>query len=78
MVTLQLPLAPTFAVPIAVFDRPGYRLKARASRAAQRFADYLVDETDAGGLADLIPPAWTLLTHPLSNLSSTALMGSRR
>ena len=25
-------------VPIAVLDRPGYRLKARASRAAQRFA----------------------------------------
>jgi nicotinate-nucleotide adenylyltransferase len=46
-------------VPIAVFDRPGYRLKARASRAARRFADYRVDETDAGGLADLIPPAWT-------------------
>jgi nicotinate-nucleotide adenylyltransferase len=60
-------------VPIAVFDRPGYRLKARASRAAQRFADYRVDETDAVGLADLIPPAWTLLTHPLSGLSSTAL-----
>jgi nicotinate-nucleotide adenylyltransferase len=60
-------------LPIAVFDRPGYRLKARASRAAQRFADYRVDETDAGGLADLIPPAWTLLTHPLSGLSSTAL-----
>jgi len=60
-------------VPIAVFDRPGYRLKARASRAAQRFADYRIDETDAGGLADLIPPAWTLLTHPLSGLSSTAL-----
>ena len=60
-------------MPIAVFDRPGYRLKARASRAAQRFADYRVDETDAGGLADLIPPAWTLLTHPLSGLSSTAL-----
>jgi nicotinate-nucleotide adenylyltransferase len=60
-------------VPIAVFDRPGYRLKARASRAAQRFAGYRVDETDAGGLADLIPPAWTLLTHPLSGLSSTTL-----
>jgi nicotinate-nucleotide adenylyltransferase len=60
-------------VPIAVFDRPGYRMAARASRAAQRFAAYRVDETDAGGLADLIPPAWTLLTHPLSGLSSTAL-----
>lgn len=59
--------------PIAVFDRPGYRLKARASRAAQRFASYRVDETDAGGLTALLPPAWTLLTHPLSGLSSTAL-----
>jgi nicotinate-nucleotide adenylyltransferase len=63
-------------VPIAVFDRPGYRLKARASRAAQRFLDYRVDETDAGGLALLIPPAWTMLTHPLSGLSSTALRAS--
>jgi len=59
--------------PIAVLDRPGYRLKARASRAAQRFAPYQVDETDAGGLAGLVPPAWTILTHPLSGLSSTAL-----
>jgi nicotinate-nucleotide adenylyltransferase len=63
-------------VPIAVFDRPSYRLKARASRAAQRFLDYRVDETDAGGLALLIPPAWALLTHPLSGLSSTALRAS--
>jgi nicotinate-nucleotide adenylyltransferase len=64
--------------PIAVFDRPGYRLKARASRAAQRFAPYRVDETDAGGLTDLLPPAWTLLTHPLSGLSSTALRAKGR
>jgi nicotinate-nucleotide adenylyltransferase len=60
-------------VPIAVLDRPFYRLKARASQAAQRFAPYWVDESDATGLADLIPPAWTLITHPLSGLSSTAL-----
>ena len=59
--------------PIAVLDRPGYRLKALASRAAQRFAADRVNETDAAGLADLAPPAWTLLTHPLSGLSSTAL-----
>ncbi len=61
------------AVPIAVFDRPGYRLKARASRAAQRFAGSYVDETDALGLALLDPPAWTVLSHRLSELSSTAL-----
>jgi len=60
-------------VPIAVLDRPGYRLKARASQAVQRYAPYWVDESDAAGLAGLIPPAWTLLTHRLSGLSSTAL-----
>ena len=60
-------------MPIAVFDRPGYRLKARASQAAQRFADFHVDESDARGLAQLEPPAWTVVTHPLSGLSSTAI-----
>jgi len=60
-------------MPIAVLDRPGYRLKARASQAAQRFAPYYVDETDAAGLALLVPPAWTVLSHKLSGLSSTAL-----
>ena len=64
-------------VPIAVLDRPGYRLKARASRAAQRFASAAVDETDAPGLSGMEPPAWTLLTLPLSSLSSTALRGAK-
>ena len=61
------------AVPIAVLDRPGFRLKARASKAAQRFAAYQIDESDARGLARLEPPAWTILTHTLSGLSSTEL-----
>jgi nicotinate-nucleotide adenylyltransferase len=61
------------AMPIAVLDRPGFRLKAKASRAAKRFAHYYVDETDAAGLALLEPPAWTILSHRLSRLSSTAL-----
>ena len=60
-------------MPIAVLDRPGYRLKAKASQAAQRFAPYYVDETDAAGLALLDPPAWTILSGRLSGLSSTAL-----
>lgn len=60
-------------LPIAVLDRPGYRLKAKASQAAQRFAPYYVDEIDAGGLALLEPPAWTILSHRLSGLSSTAI-----
>ena len=64
-------------VPIAVLDRPGYRLKARASRAAQRFAFAALDESDAPGLAGIEPPAWTLLTLPLSSLSSTSLRGGK-
>jgi len=60
-------------VPVAVFDRPGYRMKGLASRTAQLFSGNRVDESDAAGLAGLIPPAWTLLTHRLSGLSSTAL-----
>jgi nicotinate-nucleotide adenylyltransferase len=60
-------------LPIAVLDRPGYRLKARASQAALRFSDYYMDESDATGLILQLPPAWTMLSHPLSTLSSTEL-----
>lgn len=62
-------------VPIAVLDRPGYRLKARASKAAQHFVSAALDESDARGLAAMEPPAWTLLTLPLSRLTSTSLRG---
>jgi nicotinate-nucleotide adenylyltransferase len=65
-------------VPIAVLDRPGYRLKARASLAAQHFASAAVDETDAPGLPGMEPPAWALLTLPLSSLSSTRLRGAEK
>ncbi len=61
------------AMPIAVLDRPGFRLKARASQAGKRFQEFHVDELDASGLARLNPPAWTILTHRLSGLSSTKL-----
>jgi nicotinate-nucleotide adenylyltransferase len=64
-------------VPIAVLDRPGFRLKARASKAAQRFAFAALDESDAGGLARMVPPAWTMLSLPLSGASSTALRGGK-
>jgi nicotinate-nucleotide adenylyltransferase len=63
-------------VPIAVFDRPGSGLKARAGKAAQRFALASVDGSDAAGLALMEPPAWTFLTIPLSGVSSTGLRGT--
>jgi nicotinate-nucleotide adenylyltransferase len=63
--------------PIAVLDRPSFRLKARASKAAHRFSESHVDESDASGLAQLVPPAWTILSHKLSPLSSTTLRAKK-
>ena len=60
-------------VPIAVIDRPGFRMKARASLAAQKFENAYVDQADATGLASMPAPAWTFLTVPLSAASSSAL-----
>jgi nicotinate-nucleotide adenylyltransferase len=64
-------------MPIAVLDRPSFRLKARASKAAHRFSEFHVDESDASGLAQLEPPAWTILSHRLSALSSTKLRAKK-
>lgn len=60
-------------VPIAVVDRPAWRLKALASPAAARLARHRVPESVAAGLPDKPPPAWTFLTTRLSDASSTAL-----
>lgn len=64
-------------LPIAVVDRPGWRLKATASMAAQTYASSRVPEARADLLATLPAPAWTLLSGPLSPLSSTALRSRR-
>jgi nicotinate-nucleotide adenylyltransferase len=60
-------------VPIAVVDRPGWRLRALASPAATSLARYRVAEDLAGRLPVMAPPAWTLLSTRLSEASSTAL-----
>ena len=60
-------------VPIAVVDRPGWRLRALASPAATSLARYRVAEGLAGRLPVMSPPAWTLLSTRLSEASSTAL-----
>ncbi len=56
-------------VPIAVFTRPSYSLRALSGRAARRFAAQRVSERRAGALADMKPPAWIFLhgrPHPES------------
>ena len=65
-------------VPIVVVDRPGWRLKALASKAARTFAASRVPESEAAGLALRPAPAWTFLTGPLSHVSSTTLRNRGR
>lgn len=64
-------IATTF--PIAVVDRPAWRLKALASPAAAALSRYRIPERLAGQLAKCRVPAWTYLTSRLSSQSSTAL-----
>ena len=66
------------SVPIAVFARRPYSLRALSGPAAQRFARARLREAAAAGLADRSPPAWVFLhcrTHPAS---ATAIRESRR
>ncbi len=65
------------AMPVVVIDRPGWRLKAMASPAAKAFGPAYIPEGRARQLALAKPPAWTLLTGPLSSLSSTMLRQKR-
>jgi nicotinate-nucleotide adenylyltransferase len=65
-------------LPVVVVDRPGWRLKALASKAAKAFAGSRVPEARAMGLVAMPPPAWTFLTGPLSSVSSTELRRKAR
>lgn len=64
-------------LPIAVFDRPGYKFKALSSPAAQTFRNARVTNSHSIRLAHLYPPAWQFITMPLSHLSSTELRNNR-
>ena len=59
--------------PILVIDRPGWTLRALASRAAIALAPFRRPESDAPRFAFLKPPALLFLHGPRSGLSSTAL-----
>ncbi len=63
-------------VPIAVFTRPTYSLRALSACAAKLFASARVKEREADTLADLIPPAWAYLEIPLHPASSTEIRSS--
>jgi nicotinate-nucleotide adenylyltransferase len=60
-------------VPVGVLARPGEQLAAGLSPAARRFARWRVPQSDAGALASMTPPAWTLLSGRMLDLSSSEL-----
>ena len=66
------------ALPIAVFNRPGWALKALASPAAIALRRWRLDPGDAADLASRIPPAWVFLPRPSVSASSTALRTRNR
>lgn len=65
-------------IPIAVFDRPPYRLQTLASPAASAYAKHRHDQSKARDLASLMPPAWTFFPSRLEPLSSSQLRMAAR
>ncbi len=60
-------------VPVAVIARPGYHLRAGLGQAACRYRVNRLKSEDAAFLANMPPPAWTLIVAKLHPLSSTKL-----
>jgi len=60
-------------VPVAVFARPTYSLRAEQSKAARRFARSRIKPYRAAGLANRRAPAWVLFKRPLNPVSATKL-----
>lgn len=61
------------SVPIAVFPRPTYSLRALSGVAARQFAMARVPASRARMLADMCPPAWTFVCAPTHAASATAI-----
>jgi len=60
-------------VPVAVFARPTYSLRAESAKATRRFARNRVKPYAAKRLADMRPPAWVYLKVRLDPTSATEL-----
>ena len=60
-------------LPVAVFDRPSYSLRALAATAARRFAGQRLPEAAARDLAERTPPAWVFIHQRLNPQSSTRI-----
>jgi nicotinate-nucleotide adenylyltransferase len=65
-------------VPIAVFSRPSYSMRALAAKAARRFAKARVPAPKAAELADRTPPAWVFIHGPANRESATEIRARTR
>ncbi|MEE9139888.1 MAG: nicotinate-nucleotide adenylyltransferase [Alphaproteobacteria bacterium] len=61
------------AVPIAIFDRPSYSLRALAGKAARRYCRYRLPPRLAKELAGQPAPAWIFFHDRLSPASATRI-----
>ncbi|MDZ7712084.1 MAG: nicotinate-nucleotide adenylyltransferase [Rhodovibrio sp.] len=66
------------SVPVAVFDRPNYSLRALAAKAAQRFRRARLSESQCGRLAESEPPAWVFLHATRDPRSATEIRAQGR
>ncbi len=64
------------AVPIGVLSRPGDQIAAGLSPAARAYAAHRVPKEASRLLPFLKPPAWTLMSGPMMEISSTAIRAS--
>jgi len=60
-------------VPVGVLARPGQRISARMSKAAQIYRGTRLPAGAAALLGRSDPPAWCFVNVPMTDLSSTAL-----
>ena len=62
-----------YTVPIAVFARPTYSLRAENSKAARRFARYRIKPYRAESLVIQRAPAWIVFKRPLNPTSASKI-----
>ncbi len=65
-------------MPVAVFARPAYSLRALAGQAAHKFWRYRLDPRRAGQLVDATPPAWAFFHTRLDAASATSIRRANR
>ena len=62
---------------IAVFDRPGYSLKALSGKMAQRYSRFRISERRRASVGKLKPPVWVFLHALLNPISSSSIRAKK-